>query len=207
VFRCTPLKDYCNDSKGSVEGCSGLRFGRQWSGGGWPPIQHATASNSGFYPLCSSLRAGGPAKFPGFLTGSSPVGHRLCPGQGEGYATQRFRGPAQPVVDGWLPQLTASSTPSVQPWLLLISPQENGLYRWWLNASLRSSLPASQPRRYTVPLYVNKTEFLRSLQVSSEREVVLLLTDRTGRVLWRATGPVTDAKLAALTNFLKSALH
>jgi hypothetical protein len=45
------------------------------------------------------------------------------------------------------------------------------------------------------------------LQVSSEREVVLLLTDRMGRVLWRATGPVNDAKLAALTNFLKSAPH
>jgi hypothetical protein len=118
-----------------------------------------------------------------------------------------FQRDQQSVVDGWLPQLTASSTPSVQPWLLPISPQENGLYRWWLNASLRSSLPATQPRRYTVPLYVNKGQFLRSLQVSSEREVVLLLTDRTGRVLWRATGPVTDAKLAGLTSFLKSAPH
>jgi hypothetical protein len=118
-----------------------------------------------------------------------------------------FQRDQQSEVDGWLPQLTASSTPSVQPWLIPISPQENGLYRWWLNASLRSSLPASQPRRYTVPLYVNKAQFLRSLQVSSEREVVLLLTDKTGRVLWRATGPVTDAKLAGLTGFLKSAQH
>jgi hypothetical protein len=117
-----------------------------------------------------------------------------------------FQRDQQSVVDGWLPQLTASSTPSVQPWLLPISPQENGLYRWWLNASLRSSLPASQPRRYTVPLYVNKAQFLRSLQVGSEREVVLLLTDKTGRVLWRAAGAVNDSKLAALTSFLKS-LH
>jgi hypothetical protein len=118
-----------------------------------------------------------------------------------------FQRDQQSVVDGWLPQLTASSSPSVQPWLLPISPQENGLYRWWFNASLRGSLPASQPRRYTVPLYVNKAQFLRSLQVGSEREVVLLLTDKTGRVLWRATGSVSDAKLAALTNFLKSAPH
>ena len=117
-----------------------------------------------------------------------------------------FQRDQQSVVDGWLPQLAAGAAPSVQPWLLPVSAPENGLYRWWLNASLRGSLPASQPRRYTVPLYVNKVQFLRSLQVSSEREVVLLLTDKTGRVLWRAAGAVTDSKLAALTSFLKS-LH
>ncbi len=118
-----------------------------------------------------------------------------------------FQRNQQSVVDGWLPQLTASAAPSVQTWLLPISGPENGLYRWWLNASLRSSLPASQPRRFTVPLYVNKGQFLRSLQVSSEQEVVLLLTDKTGRVLWRAAGPVTDSKLAGLNGFLKSAPH
>ncbi len=64
------------------------------------------------------------------------------------------------MVDGWLPVLTPGA-PSVQTWLLPISPRANGLYRWWLNASLRTSLPPSQPRRYTVPLYVDKARFLR----------------------------------------------
>ena len=117
-----------------------------------------------------------------------------------------FQRDQQPVVDGWLPALTPGASP-MQIWLLPISPRANGLYRWWLNASLRTSLPPSQPRRYTVPLYVNKAQFLRSLQVSSEKEVVLLLTDKTGHVLWRAEGPVTDSKVAALTSFLKSAPH
>jgi hypothetical protein len=118
-----------------------------------------------------------------------------------------FQRDQQSVVDGWLPQLTVSAAPSVQTWMLPVSAPENGLYRWWLNASLRSSLPESQPRRYTVPLYINKGQFLRSLQVSSEREVVLLLTDKSGHVVWRAAGPVSDAKLAALTSFLKSTPH
>ena len=118
-----------------------------------------------------------------------------------------FQRDQQSVVDGWLPQLTTGAAAGVQTWLLPVSGPENGLYRWWLNASLRGSLPASQPRRYTVPLYVNKGQFLRSLQVSSEKEVVLLLTDKTGHVLWRAEGPVTDSKVAALTSFLKSATH
>jgi hypothetical protein len=112
-----------------------------------------------------------------------------------------FQRNQQSVVDGWLPELTPGA-PSVQIWLLPISPRANGLYRWWLNASLRTSLPPSQPRRYTVPLYVDKKHFLPALQVSSEKDVVLLLTDKTGHVLWRTTGPVSDSKKAAFSGFV-----
>jgi hypothetical protein len=112
-----------------------------------------------------------------------------------------FQRDQQPVVDGWLPVLTPGA-PSMQTWLLPVSPRASGLYRWWLNASLRTSLPTSQPRRYTVPLYVDKARFLRAVQVSSEQDVVLLLTDKTGHVLWRTTGPVNDSKKAALSGFL-----
>jgi len=116
-----------------------------------------------------------------------------------------FQRDQQSAVDGWFGGLRA--TPGVQTWLLPISQRENMLYRWWLNASLRGSQPASQPRKYTVPLYVNKTEFLRSVQVSSEKEIVLLLTDKAGRVLWRTVGPVNDSKKAAINNFLAKASH
>ena len=112
-----------------------------------------------------------------------------------------FQRDQQSVVDGWLPALTPSA-PALQIWLLPISPRANGLYRWWLNASLRTSLPPSQPRRYTVPLYVDKTRFLTAVQVSSEKEVVLLLTDKTGHVLWRTSGPVSDSKKAAFSGFV-----
>jgi hypothetical protein len=112
-----------------------------------------------------------------------------------------FQRDQQSVVDGWLPVLTPGA-PSVQTWSLPISPRANVLYRWWVNASLRTSLPASQPRRYTVPLYLDKAHFLRALQVSSEQEVVLLLTDKAGHVLWRTTGPVNDSKKAGLSGFV-----
>jgi hypothetical protein len=113
-----------------------------------------------------------------------------------------FQRDQQPVVDGWVSLLTPGAVPRVQVWLLPVSARENGLYRWWLNASLRSSLQAYEPRHYTVPLYVDKAKFLRSLQVNSEHEVVLLLTDKAGHVLWRTTGPATDSTKAALNNFI-----
>jgi hypothetical protein len=112
-----------------------------------------------------------------------------------------FQRDQQSIVDSWVDAL-ASAAPRIQTWVLPISQRENVLYRWWLNASLRGSLRANQPRRYTVPLYVNKAEFLRSLQVPSEQQVVLLLTDKEGHVLWREAGPVTDSKKAGITTYL-----
>jgi len=113
-----------------------------------------------------------------------------------------FQRDQQSVVDGWLPVVPPGNGSRVQTWLLPISQRENGVYRWWLNASLRGSQAASQPRRYTVPLYVDKSKFLRALQVSSEQDVVVLLTDRAGHVVWRSSGAVTDGKKADLNNFL-----
>lgn len=117
-----------------------------------------------------------------------------------------FERDQQSIVEGWIPVLTPGE--KTQTWVLPISARESGLYRWWLNASLRGNLPPTLPRRYWVPLYLNKTQFLRSLQVSSEKEVVLLLTDKTGHVLWRTAGPVTDSKKAALSSFvIKATSH
>jgi hypothetical protein len=120
-----------------------------------------------------------------------------------------FQRDQQPAVDSWQPVVARINATNlrVQPWLLPIAPRENLLYKWWLNASLRGSLPASEPRHYTVPLYVDKAKFLRSLQVPSEQQIVLLLTDRAGHVIWRDAGPVTDDKKAALSRFLSAPPH
>jgi hypothetical protein len=110
----------------------------------------------------------------------------------------------QSAVESWIPVLSPGE--KTQTWVLPISARESGLYRWWLNASLRGNLPPTLPRHYWVPLYVNKTQFLQSLQVSSEKDVVLLLADKTGHVLWRTTGSVTDSKKDALNKFVNQAV-
>jgi hypothetical protein len=51
---------------------------------------------------------------------------------------------------------------------------------------------------------LDKGRFLRAVQVSSEQEVVLLLTDKTGHVVWRTSGPVSDSKKAALSGFVST---
>lgn len=107
----------------------------------------------------------------------------------------------QDAVDSWL----SISVPSgVQRWVLPISGREQVLFRWWLNSSLSSSLPPNEPKRYTVPLFVNQSQFLKSLGISSQKQVAILVTDRSGMILWRAEGTATKENLASLARFLSS---
>lgn len=111
-----------------------------------------------------------------------------------------FERDQQGDVEGWLPSLNAmkSAHPEFQYWVLPIFPPENGLYRWWLNSSLRNSAPDPKILGHTVPLYVNKARFLRSLEISSEKNIALLLTDRSGKVQWATWGSYSDLKKDAL---------
>lgn len=116
-----------------------------------------------------------------------------------------FQRDQQQAVDNWFATVATPDTSRVQTWLLPISPRQNPLYKWWQNASLRGTQATAEPRHYTVPLYVDEAQFLRALQITSQQEVVLLVTDQQGKVLWRTSGPVDDGKKAALTAFLKMA--
>lgn len=100
-------------------------------------------------------------------------------------------------VKGW--EQAAASLPGLSSWSLPIFPRENVVYRWWMNSSLRSSTHDSHELDATVPLYLNKSKLLGSLQIHSEREVVVLLVSHAGTVLWRTSGPVTPEKKNALS--------
>jgi hypothetical protein len=112
----------------------------------------------------------------------------------------------QSALESWLPVSLGFpvGNPKIQTWVLPTSAKENTLYKWWLDSSMRSSLPAQQPQHFTVPLYVNKAQFLRALRIPSEKEVVILLTDKAGHVLWRSIGAATDEKKGSLAAFLKT---
>lgn len=110
----------------------------------------------------------------------------------------------QPDVDSWDTVIDRwrANDPSLTAYTSLVSSQKNFLSRWWQNSSMRSAAPDSSRWPTTLPLYVDKHAFERPLQISSEKQVVLLLLDRTGRVLSRVSGPPNDnsrnAMLAAL---------
>jgi hypothetical protein len=103
------------------------------------------------------------------------------------------------IIDRW-----RASDASLNTYTLLVSSQKNFLSRWWQNASMRSALDSSRWPT-TLPVYVDKRVFERKLGISSEKQVVLLLADRQGRVLSRITGPSTDSSRNAMRTALNAA--
>jgi hypothetical protein len=104
------------------------------------------------------------------------------------------------VIDRW-----RGGDPSLTSYTLLVSPQKNFLSRWWQNASMRSASPDHSHWPTTLPIYVDKHAFEQKLGIPTEKQVVLLLTDRKGRVLSRVGGPPTDSNRTALKSALNAA--
>jgi len=88
---------------------------------------------------------------------------------------------------------------------LPVEEHENSVFRWWENSSMRSEETDPETWPWIIPLYVNKDEFRKALQIPNEREIVALLVDKQGHVLWRASGALTPINRASLTSALAAA--
>ncbi len=115
-----------------------------------------------------------------------------------------FKLDQQPDVDGWnaLIDPWRAADPSLGAYNCLISPRSNMISRWWQNSSLRSDQKDARRWSTTVPLYVDKTQFRKTLDIASEKQVVVLVTDRQGHVLTRVSGPPDVQKRAAVRRAL-----
>ena len=75
---------------------------------------------------------------------------------------------------------------------MLVSPPESTLFRWWDNASLRAAETDPQLLHWEIPLYTDKAALRRSLGIGdNEQQIVAVLVDHTGKVLWHAEGAST----------------
>jgi hypothetical protein len=106
----------------------------------------------------------------------------------------------QKDIESWFPvaQALQHTDFNFRWYRLPVSGRENFIFRWWENSSMRSDEEDPETWHWIVPLYVNKDEFRRALQIPNEHSIVALLTDRQGRVLWRSSGPLNAQKRAAL---------
>lgn len=111
-----------------------------------------------------------------------------------------FETEQQKDIDSWLPAAQALQHSSFQfrYYQLPVSAKENVLFRWWESSSMRSSQTDPLTWHWIVPLFVDRKKFAEDLQIPNEKQVVALLLDRQGHVLWRASGPFTPDKNAGL---------
>jgi predicted transcriptional regulator len=112
----------------------------------------------------------------------------------------------QKDIDTWMPlaQALQHTNFNFRWYRLPVSERENFIFRWWENSSMRSEETDPETWPWIVPLYVNKDEFRAALQIQNEREIVALLIDKQGHVLWRASGALTPNGRATLTSAMGS---
>lgn len=103
-------------------------------------------------------------------------------------------------VDSWLPAAQALQHSNFQfrYYELPISGKENFIFRWWETSSMRSDETDPVMWQWIVPLYVDRQQFRKDLDIPNEKQVVVLLVDRQGHVLWRSSGPMTQDKRSSL---------
>ena len=106
----------------------------------------------------------------------------------------------QKDVQSWLEAAQAIQHSNFQfhYYELPLEGRENFVFRWWEASSLRSDRNDPESWPWIVPLFVDRHAFMAALKIPNEKQVVVLLADRDGHILWRASGPMTPDKRANL---------
>ena len=109
----------------------------------------------------------------------------------------------QDAVNTWIPfaESQMASDPDVRFYEVPLIYEMMGITRMWVNNGMRSGIPDPAARERTITVYTDRDVFTKALNMSTDR-IYMLLVDDTGKILWRAEGPRTDA----LEKSLKAAL-
>ncbi|MFP5230604.1 MAG: hypothetical protein ACLGXA_23550 [Acidobacteriota bacterium] len=113
-----------------------------------------------------------------------------------------FRPEQQTDINSWLPAAQALQHLNFQfrYYQIPVAEKENFVFRWWESSSMRSDQTDPETWQWIVPVWLDRKKFFRDLGIPNDKQVVALLIDRQGKILWRASGPMTADKRAALTN-------
>ncbi|MGB0123822.1 MAG: hypothetical protein WA419_03300 [Silvibacterium sp.] len=111
-----------------------------------------------------------------------------------------FQPEQQTQIDTWmtLAQALQHTNFNFQWYRMPVSSRENIVFRWWENSSMRSDESDPETWPWIMPLYVDKENFRRNLQIPNEHQIAIVLVNKQGKVLWQATGPLTLDKRTSL---------
>ncbi len=111
-----------------------------------------------------------------------------------------FKPEQQNDIDSWMPAAQALQHLNFQfrYYQLPVAEKENFIFRWWETSSMRSDQTDPEALHWIVPIWVDRRKFFQDLAIPNEKQVVVLLVDRQGKVLWRSSGPLTPDKRTAL---------
>ena len=115
-----------------------------------------------------------------------------------------FRQWQQRDVDTWTPVADelAESYPQFRAYELPVISQAYRPVAKFIDGGMRSGIPDPTVRNTTITLYINRSAFMRSLQIPTVRSIVPMLVQPSGTILWRTEGPRTTRSEAELRSVL-----
>jgi len=111
----------------------------------------------------------------------------------------------QSLVDTWMPlaRRLQSRHSALVAYELPVIETRSRLSQWFIDNGMRSGIPDRTIREHTITLYIDKVEFLASLDIEDDSTIHTLLIDRAGCILWHSDGPLDPTKEEALSEFLE----
>jgi hypothetical protein len=104
-----------------------------------------------------------------------------------------FRQWQQRDVDTWTPVADelADNYPGFRAYELPVISQAYRPVARFIDGGMRSGIPDPSVRDATITLYINRSAFMRSLQIPTTSSIVPMLVQPSGTILWRTEGPRT----------------
>jgi hypothetical protein len=120
-----------------------------------------------------------------------------------------FQREQQLMVNTWLPtaDLLENIYPELKYYELPTISRMNPFVRWFINTGMRAGVKDPKSRSKTITLYLDKGPFCKSLGISKEDNITILLVEKNGNVIWRSEGPCDVEKAKNLSDLLKEAFE
>jgi hypothetical protein len=99
-----------------------------------------------------------------------------------------FDSKQQPNIDSWVSglRLNKANAPSWYEIPLIDDPGAIG--RWFINSGMRSGIPGVTTRSHVVTVYGDKAKIMRTMGISGETLVHVLVVNQKGEILTRVSG-------------------
>lgn len=110
----------------------------------------------------------------------------------------------QELIDSWVPSLEtlAGLRPGMRFYELVVVPRSRLAARGIIDGGMVDGIPDPEVRARTLTAYTDLAELLVALDLEGTRDIAVFLTDRAGRIRWRAAGAHDDARQAVLEGAL-----
>jgi len=120
-----------------------------------------------------------------------------------------FRDAADPLADQWArlgERLRATYGPRLAVLELPVVAKSLKLFGGLATLGVRGQIDTEEERERTVPIFVDKTVFCKTLACTNQGDVYVFLVTREGQIAWRGDGGLEMLEIAELEEAIRSLL-